>query len=165
MQLAHVLHLQAKQAMIEACNTLQCCQSRWCTHCALAGAVHWLMTVEVATSARILAEESDDCYSMCSYLYRAEWLRQKVVQVRCPDQQACALVMLLQNLDESSVCQNTPVHHQQELAMKVDKAFVYSMDLLRCLSCGCIVLQAAEPNDIVFFLVQEETTAQRYSKP
>lgn len=81
--------------------------------------------------------------------------------MRCPDQQACALVMLLQNFDESSVCQNAPVHHQQELAMEVDEPFVYSVDLLRCLSCGCIVLQAAEPNDIVLFLVQEETISQR----
>ena len=85
--------------------------------------------------------------------------------MRCPDQQACALVMLLQYLDESSVCQNAPVHHQQELAMKVDKAFVYSVDLLMCLSCSSIVLQTAEPNNIVFFLVQEKTASQRLSKP
>lgn len=72
--------------------------------------------------------------------------------------------MLLQYLDKSSVCQNAPVHHQQELAVKVDKAFVHSVNLLRCLSRGCIILQAAEPNDIIFFLVQEKTTSQRQSE-
>ena len=80
--------------------------------------------------------------------------------MRSPNQQASALVVLLQDLHKPSVCQDAPVHHQQQLSMEIDKALVHSMHLLWCFRCCSIILQAAQTDDIVLFLVQKETAQQ-----
>jgi len=44
--------------------------------------------------------------------------------------------------------------------MKINKALIHSVHLLWCFRCCSIILQAAQADDIVLFLVQKETAEQ-----
>jgi len=44
--------------------------------------------------------------------------------------------------------------------MEIDKALIHSVHLLWCFRCCSVILQAAQADDVVLFLVQKETAEQ-----
>ena len=61
---------------------------------------------------------------MVTNLYGAEWLAQEVLQLRSLHRQSSSLPVLFQDLHQSRVCQDTPVHKKQQFAVEVYETFV-----------------------------------------
>ena len=80
-----------------------------------------------------------------AYLNGAEGLCQEVLELGGHDKEAGALVVLLQDLADSRVCQQAPLDHQQQPSMQVDKASVHNLQhskgLGRSKACGAGELQ------------------------
>ena len=57
--------------------------------------------------------------------------------MRCLDWEACPLQVLLEDLHQPCVCQDAPVHHEQQLPMQVDAPTVHLFMTEPCCWLSC----------------------------
>mmetsp|Transcript_25978 Transcript_25978/g.66871 ORF Transcript_25978/g.66871 Transcript_25978/m.66871 type:complete len:251 (+) Transcript_25978:337-1089(+) len=86
----------------------------------------------------------------------AEGLCQQVAKERRAQEQAGALVVLLEDLDKAGVREHRPVHEQQQVAVQVHVLLVHTLEVVQAVGRAQLgVLQATQVDDALLLLLQE----------